>query len=57
MASSLGEDANDVGAPLDLAVDALDRIGRVQLGAILRREGHAGEDIGLGLIQEGSEFG
>ena len=31
----VGEDADDVGAPLDLAVEALDRVGRVQLGAVL----------------------
>ena len=31
----VGEDADDLGAPLDLAVEALERIGRVQLGAVL----------------------
>ena len=31
----VGEDAHDIGAPFDLAVEALDRIGRVQLGAML----------------------
>ena len=28
----VGEDADDVGAPLDLAVQALERVDRVQLG-------------------------
>ena len=41
----VGEDADDLGAPLDLAVEAFDRVGRVQLGAMLRpgrsyRRGH-----------------
>ena len=31
----VGEDADDVGAPLDLAVEAFDGVGRVQLGAML----------------------
>jgi hypothetical protein len=43
--------------PLDLAVKPLDRIGRVQLGAMLGREGHEGEHIGLGFIQVGGELG
>jgi hypothetical protein len=30
----VGEDADDIGAALDLAVEALDRIGRVQLGVL-----------------------
>ena len=34
----VGEDADDLGAALDLAVDALDRIGRVQLRAMRRRK-------------------
>jgi hypothetical protein len=29
----------------------------VQLGPMLRREGHVGEHVGLGLIQEVREFG
>ena len=48
----VGEDADDFGATLDLAVEALDRVGAVQLGATLRREGHAGQDVGLGLVHE-----
>jgi hypothetical protein len=52
----VGEDADDIGAPLDLAVKALDRIGRVQLGAMLDREGHVGEHVGLGLVQEAASL-
>jgi len=44
----IGEDADDLGALLDLAIDAFERVGRVQLGAVCGREGHAGEDVGLG---------
>ncbi len=35
--------ADDVGAALHLLVQALDRVGAVQLGAMLAREGHAGQ--------------
>src|ERR1700730_6319409 len=55
MASSLGN-ADDLGAPFDLAVEALQRVGGVQLDAVLGREGHVGEHIGLGLVQEGGEL-
>ena len=42
-----GSNADDVGAALDLAVQALDRVRAVQLGAVLLGEGHAGEDVVL----------
>jgi hypothetical protein len=48
----VGEDADDFGATLDLAVEALDGIGAVQLGAVLWRERHVSEDVGLGLVHE-----
>ena len=53
----IGEDADDVGPALDLAVDALDRIDRVQLGAMLPGEGHVGEHVMLGLVHDGGELG
>ena len=53
----VGEDADDIGAPLDLAVEALDRVGRVQLGAVLRRKAHIGEHVGLGFIHEDGKLG
>ncbi len=34
----IGEDADDLGPALDFAVEALDRVGRVQLGAVLLRK-------------------
>lgn len=39
--------ADDVGAALHLLVQALDRVGAVQLGAMLAREGHAGQHVVL----------
>lgn len=56
-ASSFGKDADDVGAPLDVAVDALGRIRAVQLGAMLRREAQIGEQVPLGGIHELCQFG
>jgi hypothetical protein len=53
----VGEDADDVGAPLDLAVEALDRIGAVQFGTVLDGEGHVGEHVGFGLVKERGELG
>ena len=56
MASLVGEDADDLGAALDLAVEALDRVGRVQLGPVLLREAHVGEHVGLGLVHQRGEL-
>ena len=53
----VGEDADDLGAALDLAVEALERVGRVQLGPVRRREGHVGEHVVLGLVHQGGELG
>jgi hypothetical protein len=41
----VGEYANHLGAPLDLAIDTFERIGGVELGAMLRRERHVGEHV------------
>ena len=56
MAASLGEDADDLGATLDLAVEAFQRVGRVQLDAVLRREAHVGEHVGLSLVHQDGEL-
>jgi hypothetical protein len=37
------EDANDIGAPSVLFVQALQRIGRAQFGAVLNGQGHVGQ--------------
>jgi hypothetical protein len=46
-----------VGAPLDLTVEALERVDRVQLGAVGRRETHVGQHVGLALVHQDSELG
>jgi hypothetical protein len=50
------EDADDVGAALDLAVEALDGIGAVQLGTVLLRKGHVGQNVKLGVVHQGSKL-
>src|SRR5215472_19228552 len=45
----IGEDADDVGAPLDLA---LERVDGVDFRLVILREGHEGQDISLGFIPE-----
>jgi len=52
----VGEDADDLGATLDLAVDTLDRIRRVQFRAVRRREAHIGEHVALSLIHQLGEL-
>ena len=41
---------------LDFTVEALDGVGAVQLGAMLFRERHVGQHVGLGLIPDGGKF-
>ena len=48
---------DDIGPPLDLAVQALDGIRAVQLRPVLLGKGHAGEDALLGPVHEGRELG
>ena len=52
----VGEDVDDVGAALDLAVESFDRIGRADLGPMLLWEVHEGENVDLGFIEQGGEF-
>src|SRR5262249_60366737 len=52
----VGEDADDIGAPLDLAIEALERVGGMQLGAVLAWEAHVGKDVRLGLVHHGGEL-
>ena len=51
------KDTDDVRASLDLGVQPLDRIGAVQLGAMLGWEGHIGQDVLLGRVHERRQFG
>ncbi len=50
------EDADDVAAALDLAVEALDRVGGVVLGAVLGREAHVGQNVGFCVVHQASQF-
>jgi len=52
----VGEDADNISTPLDLAIEPLDRIVAVQLRAVLGWEGHVGQHILLGAVHQGSEF-
>lgn len=52
----VGEDADNLGAPLDLAVETLDRVGRMKLGPMLFGKGHVGEHILFGTIHQRGEF-
>jgi hypothetical protein len=52
----VGEDPDDVGAPGDLAVEALKRIRRSDLGPVLGREGVEGQHVGLGLLEQRRDF-
>ena len=49
----VGEDADHGCAPLDLAVQALDGIGAVELDAMLLGEGHVRQHIGFCVIHQG----
>jgi hypothetical protein len=53
----VGEDADNLGAALDLAVNALERVSAVQLDAVLRRERHVGEHVRFRLVQKAGELG
>lgn len=50
------EDTDDVGTALQLPAQPLDRILRMQLGAVLGRKRHEGEDVVLALVHERSEL-
>jgi len=51
------EDADHLGPPLDLAVETLDRVGGVELGAMGRREAHTGENVSLRFVEEAGGLG
>ena len=53
----VGEDADHLGPPFDLAVEAFNRVGGVQLGAMGRREAHVGENVSLRFVEEAGEPG
>ena len=53
----VGKDADDIGPAFDLAIEALQRIGRVELGAVLLGEAHVGQHVGLGLVHQVRQLG
>ena len=52
-----GGHADHLGASLDLAVEALDRVGGAQLGPMRRRKGHASGHVSFGVVEEAGELG
>src|SRR6266536_2562689 len=46
----IGEDADNIGAALDLAVEAFERVDGVDFWAMIFREAHEGEYVGLRLV-------
>jgi hypothetical protein len=53
----VGEDPDDVGAPADLAVEALQRVGASDLAPVVGREGVEGQDVVLGALHQGNDLG
>ena len=53
----VGEDADHVGAALDLAVEAFERVVGPDLAPVLGREGEVGEHVRLRLVQQGGQAG
>src|SRR5512143_3733853 len=53
---STWEDADDIGPPLDLLIEALQWVGGVQLGSVLAGEGHVGEHVGFAVDDESGEL-
>jgi hypothetical protein len=52
----VGEDPDDVGAASDLAVDALQRVGRAQLWTSARRERVEGQQVLLGGLEQSADL-
>jgi len=52
----IGEDADDIGASFDLAIEAFQAAGGMQLGPVRGGEDHVGQHIGLGLVHRCGQF-
>jgi hypothetical protein len=52
----VGEDADNIGAALHLLFQPFERIGRVELGAVLLGKGQLGEHVVLGGVHAGAEL-
>jgi hypothetical protein len=53
----IASDTDDFGSALDLAVDAFERIGGMQLDPMLGGKAQIREDVGLCFVKECGEFG
>jgi len=53
----VGEDAHDVGAPLDLSVQSLRRVGAENLQPVRLREVHVGQHFVLGAVHQTADLG
>ena len=53
----VGEDADDLGAPFDLAVEPLESVGGMNFGPVVGGETHVREHVVFGLIRERGELG
>jgi hypothetical protein len=53
----VGKDADHVGPALDLAVQALEWVDRMQLGPVGCREAHIGQHVGLAVVHQRGELG
>jgi hypothetical protein len=53
----VGEDPDDVGAASDLAVEALQRVRRSDLGPVLAREREERQHVVLGLFEQRGDLG
>jgi hypothetical protein len=52
----VGKDADDISAPLNFAIEALDGVGRVELSAVCGGKGYVGQDVLLGAFHEGGKL-
>jgi hypothetical protein len=52
----VGEDADDVGAAADLAIDPLERVGGAELRPVHGGEGVEGEQVFLGVFEQVGDF-
>lgn len=55
--AAVGEDADDVGAAADFAVEAFVGVVRPDLSPEVSREGGEGDDLGAGVVEVGVDFG
>ncbi len=57
IAASFGKDPNNVGAPLDLGVDAFERVRRFELRSVRFRKMHECQHVVTGVVEHDCELG